>query len=139
MRRMTNPTADELKRVPLFSALSGPDRALLAANLEMREVAPGTTLIEEGQNNASFYVLRDGEVEVSVQGVPRRTVGPGAFFGEISLEHDVPATASLVTRTPATLYVLSQTQYRSLQKNTAAVIRLKAIMTDRQAADRLFA
>jgi hypothetical protein len=54
---MPNPNASELKELPLFASLSGSDRTLLAANLEVRAVAAGTTLIAEGQDNDAFFVL----------------------------------------------------------------------------------
>jgi hypothetical protein len=40
--------------------------------------------LAEGQNNESFFVLREGEVDVSVGGDPRRTLRPGAFCGHWS-------------------------------------------------------
>jgi CRP-like cAMP-binding protein len=63
-------------------------------------------VIEEGAANDSFFVVRDGTLDVFV-GVDRRTtLGPGTFFGEISLERKTRTTASVVAQTPATLYVL---------------------------------
>jgi CRP-like cAMP-binding protein len=122
----------------VFAALSDTERSVLADSLEVRRVDPGSTVLDEGQANASFFVLGDGELDVRVNGAHRGTLRSGAFFGEISLEHEVPVTATLVARTLATVYVMGKPQFEALQANTEAVLRLKAIMTDRQAADRLF-
>jgi CRP-like cAMP-binding protein len=138
MRSVHMPKASDLKRIPLFAALSDSERNIVAAGLEVRHVEPGSVVLDEGQANDSFFVLDDGELDVRVHGVRRGTLRSGAFFGEISLEHEVPVTASLVATTPATLYVMGKSQFEALQGNTEAVLRLKAAMTNRQAADRLF-
>lgn len=48
------------------------------------------------------------------------------------------ATASVVARTNATLYVLDEATFRTLVQNRDAVLRIIGAMTDREAADRLF-
>jgi CRP-like cAMP-binding protein len=129
--------ASDLKRIPLFAALSDSERNAVAAGLEVRHLEPGSVVLDEGQEN-SFFVLGDGELDVRVHGVRRGTLRSGAFFGEISLAHEVPVTASLIATTPATLYVMGKPQFEALHGNSEALLRLKAAMTDRQAADRLF-
>jgi CRP-like cAMP-binding protein len=138
MAPMPRPTAKELQAFSLFASVSTSDRELLAAGLEVVEVAPGTVVIPEGAPNRSLYVVREGELDVSVGGEYRQTLRPGAFFGEISLEKGAQTTASVAAKTQATLYMLSEAAYRSLLANQAAVLRIKAAMGDRQAADRLF-
>jgi CRP-like cAMP-binding protein len=132
------PKASDLKRIPLFAALSDSERNAVAAGLEVRHIEPGSVVLDEGQVNDSFFVVGDGELDVRVHGVRRGTLRSGAFFGEISLAQEVPVTASLVATTAATLYVMAKRQFEALHGNTEALLRLKAAMTDRQAADRLF-
>jgi len=43
----------------------------------------GTVLMRENDQGDSFYVLVDGEVEVSLLGKPLATLKPGGCFGEI--------------------------------------------------------
>ena len=135
---MQKPKASDLKRIPLFAALNDAERNALAASLQVRHVEPGSVVLDEGQANDSFFVLGDGELEVRVKGVRRGTLRSGAFFGEISLEHEIPVTATLVATSLSTLYVMDKPQFEALHGNTAAILRLKATMSDRQAADRLF-
>jgi serine/threonine protein kinase len=46
-------------------------------------IEPGTVLMRENEQGDSFYVLVDGEVEVSLLGRPLAMLKPGGCFGEI--------------------------------------------------------
>jgi CRP-like cAMP-binding protein len=128
--------ADALKRLPLFAGLSGKDRELIAQYLDEFSFAQGATLINQGQSNHTFFVLADGEAEVSISGEPRRTLRRGDFFGEISMQHRVPATATVVARTPVQAYVMSHAQFGALSASPAVLARLQAAIADRLAQDR---
>ena len=135
---MPKPSAEDLKSISLFASVGRDDRALLAAGLETLNFAPGGVVIEEGQPNRAFYVVREGECDVFVGNERRQTLHGGAFFGEISLNRGTAATARVVARTQATLYALDAEAFRTLLQNSDAVLRIRGAMTDREAADRLF-
>jgi len=135
---MRRPTADQLQALPLFAQVTKRDRELFARGLEVVDVAPGSTVVHAGHPNHGFYLVVAGELDVAVDQQHRHTLRPGAFFGEISLERGTPATATVVARTPATLYRLDEAAYRTLRQNTEAVLRIRGAMTNREAADRLF-
>jgi CRP-like cAMP-binding protein len=133
---MATPRAKALQSLPIFTGLSGKDRELLASNLDEVTYAPGTSLIVEGKTNHAFFVLIEGEVEVRVSDESRRVLGPGDFFGEISMAHRIPATASVVTRTPVRAYVMSHAQFGAVQVAAPVAARLEAAMNERLIADR---
>lgn len=91
--------------------LDGAPRAVLeqlAASASTRVEPPGTVIVAEGDPAEQFYVLVEGEVDVSARGEaghPRfiRTQVPGSWFGEIGLLGHVPRTATVTTRTQALL------------------------------------
>ena len=85
-----------LKRNALFAGW--PDKALL--ELANRFVAvpfrAGDRLVEEDRANAFFFLVYEGQVEVRRQGKPCAVLGPGEFFGEISLLRGTTAVADVV-------------------------------------------
>jgi len=93
-----------LKAVPLFGFLDDVEGRALASRVELIDLVAGTVLFEYGAPGDSMYVLKEGTVEISVrtktgQKVVLQEMGPGDFFGEISLLDEGPrtATASVVT------------------------------------------
>jgi serine/threonine protein kinase len=48
-----------------------------------QSIEPGTVLMRENEQGDSFYVLVDGEVEVTLLGKPLAVLKPGGCFGEI--------------------------------------------------------
>src|SRR5262245_40390944 len=97
-----------LRADPLFEPLAPPTIERLSANLVPLEAAAGAWIIREGEIGDRFYVVDDGEVEVSVDGAIVRRQGPGSSFGEIALLRDVPRTASVRAATDVRLLALER-------------------------------
>lgn len=136
MAAMRHPASDALGAVPLFAALREADRVFLAQHLDELDFTAGQILITEGKSNHTFFVLRSGEVEVQVPGKPSRRLGAGDFFGEISMDQHVAATATVVARTAVTAWVMSHTQFRAVKGSEAVLLRLRTAMTERLLANR---
>jgi hypothetical protein len=51
----------------------------------IEKLAPGRTLVEQGERGDAIFVLLDGVVTVEVDGQPLAEVGPGAVVGERAL------------------------------------------------------
>ena len=101
---MSPVTAHEFSRVPLLASLSGEQLALLAKRMRRENVAPGQTLVRQGDEGDRFYVVLSGLLEVTQEG--RGSVGllrPGDYFGEVALAMHMPRTASVRVVTPATV------------------------------------
>ncbi len=70
-----------------------------------KTVEAGTVLLPEGANTGKLYVLVDGAVEISRNGIVFATsADPGAIFGEMSVLLGLPHTASVKTTAPSTVY-----------------------------------
>jgi cAMP-dependent protein kinase regulator len=130
-------SAKALETLPLFAGLSRRDREFLASNLDEVSFEPGAVLIAQGESNHTFFVLNEGEADVSVSGQSRRTMQRGDFFGEISMDHRILATASVVARTHVNAYVMSHAQYRAVGGSPQVLARLKVAIGDRLATDRM--
>ena len=129
--------ADALKEQPLFASLSGKERELIAGSMDELTFAPGSALITQGTSNDRFFVLTYGEADVNVDERLRQTLKPGAFFGEISMQRGVPATATVVARTELRAYVMTREQFGALSKSPGVLPHLQAAIGDRLAHDRL--
>jgi CRP/FNR family cyclic AMP-dependent transcriptional regulator len=127
---------DDLRKIPLFSRLSGVDLQFLATKMDEIRVPAGTALIAEGMGNHAFFLLAHGEVDVSVGGTHRRTLKPNDFFGEISMMLLDPATATVVTRTPVRAYVMSHLQFLEVRVHETVMLQLKSAIGDCLSADR---
>jgi CRP-like cAMP-binding protein len=108
-------TVHELTRVELLAGLPGEQLAQLAGRLEREEVAPGATVVREGDPGNRFYVVLSGMLTVSQQDLgERRMLRPGDSFGEVALAMGIPRTASVRAVTPAVVASCDQETFDEL-------------------------
>ena len=100
-----------LRSLSLFGPLPTPTLEFLASRLEAREVAPGDVVIREGDEGDRFYIVAEGRFGVEVGGQARTELGPGDFFGEISLLKNVKRTATVVAREPGVVFSLRRDDF----------------------------
>jgi MFS family permease len=100
-----------LRALPIFAPLGLPAIEVLARALVPVEAAPGEQVIREGDPGDLFYVVADGELDVSVRGTYVSTLSRGDCFGEIALLRDVPRTATVTARTAARLDALDKVSF----------------------------
>ena len=100
-----------LRGIPIFAPLPPVTLEQLAARLSHVQVTAGREIFRRGDPGDRFYAIGAGEVEVELDGRPARTLGPGAYFGEIALLRDVPRTATVTARTPVELYALERDDF----------------------------
>ena len=93
-------TSHELQRVALLAGLPGETLARLGKRMEREELAPGTVVVREGDDDDRFYVVFAGMLAVSNTIGPRRVLRPGDYFGEVAPAMDVPRTATVTAMTP---------------------------------------
>ena len=94
-------TTDDLARVPLFSTLSDRQRKKLAKLFHERTVPAGTTLVTEGtMSGVGFFVVADGEAQVSVNGAEVGRLRAGDHFGELALITESERSATVTAETP---------------------------------------
>jgi CRP/FNR family cyclic AMP-dependent transcriptional regulator len=110
-----------LKRVPLFEGLSKKELTELARVTEDLEVPAGQVLCKEGDTGQEFFVIVDGNTEITSKGKPVAARGGGDFVGEIALLEDTKRTATVTAQTPLRVFVLTRQDFRHLVRNNPSV------------------
>jgi CRP-like cAMP-binding protein len=127
---------DLIARVPLFAALSKSERGQVASIADEIDLPADKLLIREGESGREFFVLLEGEVEVTRKGKQLATRRSGDFFGEIALVSSLPRTATVKTRGPVRALVIRDVDFRALLKRTPVIaVKVLEAVADRLPAD----
>jgi MFS family permease len=105
--------------VPMFAPLSIAAKEHMASRLVEVPVAAGEVVIRAGDHGDRFYVVADGELEVT-NGLHSKAAH-GDFFGEIALLRDVPRTATVTATVPSRLYALERHDFLAAVTGHSAV------------------
>jgi len=108
-----------LREVRLFKDIAQPELTTLAETLRERPLKRGQVLVREGEAGEEMFVVLRGSMVISkavtgrVEQVLAR-IGPGDFFGEMSLFDRSPRSATVQADADATLLVLDREALRRL-------------------------
>ena len=92
----SNSPEELLAGVPLFSSLHRRSLKRIADASQTVVHDPGQKLAAEGLGALAFHLLIEGNAVVQKGGTTLRTLGPGDYFGEISMIDGKPRSASVV-------------------------------------------
>jgi CRP-like cAMP-binding protein len=101
-----------LLATPFFGGLSDASLDLLLSMLVERRFDVGATVVAEGEQGRSMFIVRSGELGVSKRSVSGRAIRiaglePGDFFGEMTLVEIQNRSATVVAESPTVLYELT--------------------------------
>ncbi len=82
--------------------------------MEEVTVPAGKVLVEEGTVGREFFFIVEGTATVKVGGRKVATLGPGNYFGELSLLDHKPRSATVASDTDMVLLVLDQRRFNGL-------------------------
>ena len=123
-------SAEALRTIPLFANVEDNDLAQIAAASTVRTYDKNSIIITEGDTSSSLYVILSGEVKVFVSDEDGRSnvvnrLGPGDYFGELSLIDEEPRSASIEAVSKCRLSILSRAYFFDyLEANPRVAIRL---------------
>jgi CRP-like cAMP-binding protein len=101
-----------LVATPFFGGLADESLDLLISMLVERRFDIGATVVAEGEPGRSMYIVHSGELVVSMRGESGRAVrvaglGPGDFFGEMTLIEMQNRSATVLADSPTVLFELT--------------------------------
>ena len=127
-----------LKKVPLFSRCSKPSLEDIAAIADEIDLPDGRVLMTEGERGREFFVLVQGEVDVTKGGEHVRTLSAGEFFGEIALISDEPRTATVTAKGPIRVLVITDRAFKALVERSPGIeAEVQEAAAERTGADDL--
>lgn len=111
-----------LQRVDLFSGLSEKLQHALADHLVFAPFAAGEAVTHEGDQDDGLFMIVEGEAIVRI-GADRDVarLGPGQFFGEMSLMTGEARTATVIAATDLLAYKMNKTAFEEILKETPAI------------------
>lgn len=114
---------EALKRAPLFEGLSRKELVALARVTEDLEIPEGGVLCREGDIGQEFFVIVDGEIDITRKGRRLAKRGGGDFVGEIALVEETPRVATVTAKTPLRVFVLTRRDFRHMIDENPSVER----------------
>jgi CRP-like cAMP-binding protein len=101
-----------LVATPFFGGLSDASLDLLVSMLVERRFDVGATVVADGEPGRSMFIVQSGELAVSKLRDSGRLIrvaglGPGDFFGEMTLIEMQNRSATVIAQTPTVLYELT--------------------------------
>jgi signal transduction histidine kinase len=98
----------------------------LIANSKVRSYTPGAILCRENANEDKFYMILEGDVEVTkvINNSETRllkTLSAGDFFGEMALIHNAPRAATVIAKSNITTLELDKASFNRVLRNSSSI------------------
>jgi CRP/FNR family transcriptional regulator, cyclic AMP receptor protein len=123
MRLGKDRKVEVIKQAPLFARLSKKALDDVAHIADELDLPAGKVMATEGDRGREFFVLLEGEAEVTKGDRRINTMKEGDFFGEIALVTKMPRTASVTATTDVRVLVITERDFGALLKRSPEVGR----------------
>lgn len=143
-------TRQLLERVPFLAALERSDLEQLASVVARRQYRKGDAIFHKEDEGQSLFIVEDGAVRIylpSAQGadLTLAILGPGDFFGDLSLLDGQPRSAGADAMQDTRALVLERSDFLDLMRSRPdAALAIMAVVsrrlrgTDEMASDLAF-
>jgi CRP-like cAMP-binding protein len=90
----------------------------LFRNADAEAFPAGTVIFAEGDPADDMYVVKSGDIDISVRGQFLRTVGADEVFGEMALVDSSPRSATATARSDAELVRVDRRRFEFMVQQT---------------------
>jgi small-conductance mechanosensitive channel/CRP-like cAMP-binding protein len=113
-----------LRKVAVFGSLSQDENAQLARATTRGLFASGESIVKQGDPGSSMFVVANGEAVVVLEPHNHEVarIGPGGFFGEMSLLTGAPRNATVRTTVDSELLEITGAAFRQFVLANPAVV-----------------
>lgn len=120
-----------LATAPLFAGVDEAGLARVAERAIEVEFPAGGVIARQGDVGTGFFLVASGSVRIVRDGETIATLGPGEFFGELSVLDGLPRTAQVVAREPTRCLALASWDFEQalLDSPTLALSILRGLAT----------
>jgi CRP/FNR family transcriptional regulator, cyclic AMP receptor protein len=116
-----NAKVELIKGVPLFAECSRKELGEVAGIADEIDLREGKELTKQGKPGREFFILVEGTADVKKGSRRVNRLGPGDFFGEISLIRHTPRTATVVATSPVRTLVITERSFQSLLQHQPGI------------------
>ncbi|HSN29402.1 MAG TPA: cyclic nucleotide-binding domain-containing protein [Kofleriaceae bacterium] len=122
----------------LFKPFNRMQQRDLLRRFTSHDVAPGTVVIDEGEEGRGLFVVLSGELDVTRGGVPLGGLKPGDVFGEMSIVRNARTAATVVPTRPSTVLFLAREYVSRIVAGVPEIKSyLEALAEDREIDNQL--
>ena len=107
-----------LAAIPLFADLNETDLAAIAVVAVEVDAAEGDAIATQGDLGHAMFAIESGTVEVSANGRPLATLGPGDVFGEVAVLAAGIRMATVVATSPVRLIALLKRDVWAIERRS---------------------
>ena len=130
----------ELQSSTLFSSFEREALVEIVASTELRAYDEGDIIVTEGEPGSSLFLIVGGTIKVFTRSddggnLKLAELGPGDFFGEVSLLSGKPRTATITARTKVTAIELDRASVDRIAENHPEVMKVLEDFCERRAKD----
>ncbi|HKW79279.1 MAG TPA: cyclic nucleotide-binding domain-containing protein [Candidatus Limnocylindria bacterium] len=111
-----------LAALPFFKGLEPQELDRILPLMRTVRVPAGETVFREGDEGDRYYVIREGEAEVTAGDRRIARIGPGAGFGDLALLFGRPRSATVTARTDLTLAALGRNEFAWLVRESGETV-----------------
>jgi CRP-like cAMP-binding protein len=119
MRRHTD---DYLRSIPAFAACNDKQLAAISRLVETVDLPAGDIVVREGTFGQEAFLIVSGHAEVLRDGEIVATLGPGQYFGELSLLDRQPRNATVRMAEDGRVLSLSQRVFFTLLRDVPGLV-----------------
>ena len=110
-----------LEATPLLDGVDAEGLARVADRVIEAEFAAGHVIARQGDVGTGFFIVESGAVRVVRDGETMATLGPGDFFGELSVIDGKPRNAQVIADGPTVCLALATWDFEAVVHEQPAV------------------